>query len=332
MSTSIEKQCELFKKNRAALKAYCKWSSEQFYPICASIFIDERKSADPERLRQCRRVLRKETGIFSTFRSGSELVMISMLAVENLPELQMRRAREVYALLRELFIGSEYLAVAAMHITKMVEPDRYKAISTRAKRLYEKMKQDHPFQIDASDAVVAIMMAMSQLTDVQLLHEAENCEVLLRKELGRGTAVRTLARVLTLIEATSELKCHRVISLYRLLKKKGYCYGTGYELATLGVLAMLPADIETIAYETILAYKCLSGQKCYGVFGLSKTQRLMHAGMIVTSSNMRYKENSKMMNNMAITCAIALVAAQRAAMCVAVAAAGTAAASSLRHK
>lgn len=332
MSTSIEKQCELFIKNRSVLKAYCKWSSEQFYPICASIFTDQRKVAEPERLRQCRSILRKEAGIFSTFRSGSELVMISMLAVANLPELQMRRAGEAYALLRKHFIGSEYLAVAAMYIAKTVEPDRYEAVSTRAKRLYEKMKQDHPFQVDASDMVVAVMMAVSQLTDTQLLCEAEQCEVILRKELGRGTAVRTLARVLTLVDAASELKCHRVISVYRLLKKKGFFYGTGHELATLGVLAMLPADIEAIAYDTILADKCLSGQKCYGVFGLSKTQRLMHAGMIVTSSYMGYKENSKMMNNMAITCAIALVAAQRAAMCVAITAAGTAAVNSFRHK
>jgi len=33
------KAMRIVQKNRAALKAYCKWSSEQFYPICASIFL-----------------------------------------------------------------------------------------------------------------------------------------------------------------------------------------------------------------------------------------------------------------------------------------------------
>ena len=69
----------------------------------------------------------------------------------------------------------------------------------------------------------------------------------------------------------------------------------------------------------------LSGQKGYGFFGLGRKQRLMHAGMLVTSD---YIGRSDAMNTAAIGGTISLIAAQQAAMCAAIAAASAAAASS----
>ena len=94
-----------------------------------------------ERLRQCRAIFRKGIVTVSTFRSDSELAMVSLLAVAYSPEFQFRRAMEAYALLRQYFWGSEYLVIAVMVIAEMVEPDKYEVVSARAKQLYEQMEK-----------------------------------------------------------------------------------------------------------------------------------------------------------------------------------------------
>ena len=93
----------------------------------------------------------------------------------------------------------------------------------------------------------------------------------------------------------------------------------------LGVLATLPAETNTIVADLAEVDDFLSAQKGYGLFGLDRKQRLMHAGMIVTSD---YLKNDRTMSTAAIHGTISLIAAQQAAMCAAIAASSAAASSS----
>ena len=111
------------------------------------------------------------------------------------------------------------------------------------------------------------------------------------------------------------------MELFYKLKDQGYKYGTGYELATLGVLAMLPADLDTIADDIVQVAEYLAGQRGYGILGMTKRQRLMHAGMIVTSD---YLDQNTSMQAAAVSSTISLIIAQQTAMCAAIAAANAA--------
>ena len=120
------------------------------------------------------------------------------------------------------------------------------------------------------------------------------------------------------------MKCGRAMDLFYKLKDRGYKYGTGYELATLGVLAMLPADPDAVAEDTVQVAEFLAGQRGYGILGMGSRQRLMHAGLIVTSD---YLDQNASMQAAATSSAISLIVAQQTAMCAAIAA-STAAGSS----
>ena len=117
------------------------------------------------------------------------------------------------------------------------------------------------------------------------------------------------------------------MSLYHALKAHGCKYGTSYELATLGVLAMLPVSEERIISDFLEVDQFLQKQSGYGFFGcISRRERYMHASMIVTSS---YVDDCSMvgttMNSAAISGTISLVTAQQAATCAAIAASHAAA-------
>ena len=88
---------------------------------------------------------------------------------------------------------------------------------------------------------------------------------------------------------------------------------------------MLRTDQAAVITDVVEVDAFLSGQKGYGLLGLGRKQRLMHAGMIVTSD---YVGQSDAMHTAAVGATISLIAAQQAAMCAAIAASSMAAASS----
>ena len=91
--------------------------------------------------------------------------------------------------------------------------------------------------------------------------------------------------------------------------------------------ALLPEEPEAIIEKVIQADDYLSGQSGYGLLGLGRKQRLMHAGMLV-SAGYREQAAENAMQSAAVGGTLSLVAAQQAALCAAVAAASAAAGAS----
>lgn len=325
MRGSLSALCGSFIENRDVFQSAFRMENSCLYPVCAAVFTDKRKKADAERLRECRDLLKGRTGVFSNFRSTAKLVMVAMMAVDSDPEGKLDKALRVYEALKEHFWGSQYLPVAAMFMADVVDPAQYDEAAARTRQIYDLMKKEHPLLTSGEDSVFAAMLALSRLTDEQVVSETETCYRLLKAKFFSGNAVQSLSHVLALSEGKAEEKCRAAIGLFQDLKERGYKYGTDYELATLGVLAMLPVDQSAVMTDVMEADDFLSGQKGYGFFGLGRKQRLMHAGMLVTSD---YIGRSEAMHTAAIGGTISLIAAQQAAMCAAVAAAGAAAASS----
>ena len=325
MRATLSALCSSFITNRDIVKSVFPWESAYLYPVGAAIFTEKRCTADPDRLESCKKLLKSQTGLFSNFKSTAKLALIAMLAVDGSPERKLNQALQVYDALKEHFWGSQYLPVASMILSDVVEPERYGEVAARTRHIYELMKNEHPFLTSGEDSVFAAMLALSELTDEQIVEETEHCYRLLKPEFFSGNAVQSLSHVLALSEGKAEDKCKATMELFHSLKAKGCKYGTDYELATLGVLAMLPADRSAVVTDIIEVDNFLSEQKGYGFFGVGKKQRLMHAGMLVTSD---YLGESGTMQTAAIGGTISLIAAQQAAMCAAIAASSAAAASS----
>lgn len=325
MRPSLTALCSRFIENRDVVKSTFAWDNAYMYPVCAAIITDKGMRADEERLKRCRELLNEQTGFFSNFRSTAKLAMIAMMSVDRDPSGKLTNALRVYDHLKEHFWSSAYLPVASMIIADMVAPSRYEEVAARTRRIYELMKNEHPFLTSGEDSIFAAMLTLSAQPDEHIVAEAESCYRFLKPEFFSSNAVQSLSHVLALCEGRAEDKCQATMTLFRKLKSSGYKYGTDYELATLGVLAMLPADRDAVMADIMESDDFLAGQKGYGFFGPGKKQRLMHAGMIVASD---YLNENQTMHTAAIHGAISLIAAQQAAMCAAIAASTAAAANS----
>lgn len=359
MRNSLTELCGRFIEERDRIRGVFSWENTYMYPVCASIFLHSEKGAEEESLKYCRDLLKKETGIFSGFRGNAKLPVICMMAADRDPEGKLQKGLNVYRELKEHFFASEYLSVASMMIADVVRKDRYEEIAKRTRRIYDLMKQEHPFLTSGEDSVFAAMLAMSGLSDRMIVSETESCYDILKETFYSSNAVQSLSHVLALCEGVPKEKCRRTVELFEALKKRGRRYGTGYELATLGVLAMLPENqagqfiesksaIDDIAEDVVSVDEFLSGQKGYGALGIGRKQRLMHAGMLVIADYVKNYESSRkeaenasaemsadtvgavnhgsLMNTAALGGTISLVAAQQAALCAAIVVSSTAAA------
>lgn len=327
MRETLSAICKNFIDNRDRIKSAFSWDSTYIHPICAAVFTDRRQQADVERMKYCRDILKEQTGIFSNFRGTAKLAMISMMAVDRNPEEKLRKALQIYNFLKRHFFSGEYLPVASMVIADVAPESRYEEICSRTRHIYDLMKKEHPILTSGEDSVFAALLALSDLTDEQVVQETEDCYRLLKPQFFSGNAVQSLSHVLALGEGSAEEKCRRVMDLYHGLKEKGYRYGTDYELASLGVLALLPVELSCVMEDIIEVDDFLARQKGYGIIGLGRKQRLMHAGMLVSSDYIGESGNLTM-NSAAIGGTISLIAAQQAAVCAAIAASSVAANSS----
>ena len=322
MTEALLEQCESFIENRDIVKTTFKMESSFLYPICAAIITDKGKRADPERLKLCRDILKAQTGAFSNFRGLSKMALICMMSIDTNPEQRLKNAQQVYEHLRSSFTGSQYLCVAAMVISELIDPGYYKPMAEHTRRIYQLLKSKHPFLTGSEDSVFSALLAISKKTDERIVDETEQCYTLLRPHFFSNNAVQSLSHVLALCEGRPQEKCEATVTLFQRLKEEGLRYGTDFELPTLGVLAMLPTDRDTILRELREVDGYLAKQKGYGIFGLGKRQRLMHAAMIVTGDHLEHCANTQTTLDHRV---MALAAAQQAALCAAIAAANAAA-------
>lgn len=322
MRESLLEQCESFIENRDIVKSTFKMESSYLYPICAAIITDKGKRADSERLKLCRDILKAQTGAFSNFRGLSKLALICMMSIDPNPEQRLKNAQQVYGHLKGSFSGSQYLCVAAMVISELIDPGYYKPMAEHTRRIYNLLKSKHPFLTGSEDSVFSALLAISKKTDERIVDETEQCYTLLKPHFLSNNAVQSLSHVLALCEGRPKEKCEITVSLFQRLKEEGLCYGTDFELPTLGVLAMLPTDREIILRELRQVDDYLAKQKGYGIFGLGKRQRLMHAAMIVAGDHLEHCATTQAALSHRI---MALAAAQQAALCAAIAAATAAA-------
>lgn len=325
MNTTLKQRCDLFIQNRDTIKAEFKWENSYIYPLCASIYTSKNQHANPEQMRYCLDLLKKQTSIFSNFRGTVKMALVTKLAMSPHPEEMLNNVLLIYNNLKQLFFSSEYLASAAAVIAELAPPDSYEALSQRTRSIYNLMKNNHPFLTSGEDSSFAAMLSLSNLEESWIDEEMERCYKILKPNFFSGNAVHSLCQVLVLDNKPAEVKCGKVMDIYNYLKGRGFRYGTNYELATLGVLALLDTNTETIGNSMIDAGNFLETQKGFGLFGIGSKQRLMYAGILTMGE---YMPETSAAQTAALNSIISIVIAQQVAMAAAVAASASAASSS----
>ena len=322
MNSRLLSICERYIKNRDIIKAAFPGENDYIHPVCASIFTGKEAVADVDTIKNYHKLLKEKVGAFSYLRGASKAVTVSMLSIDEDPVKRLDSTINAYASLKNHFPSGNYLPLAATILSGEAEESSFDDIATRAREIYDLMRKEHPFLTSEEDVVYALLFAFSSERNADTITEIERIYKIAKEKFHSLNAVQALSHVLALCDGRADEKFERTAALFDVLKANKLKYGTDYELATLGVLAMLPATVEEILADMKDVNDFLITQKGYGkFFGFSKNIRLMHASMIVSTYRLGDTGNTvgaaaAVSAQMAIAAQqAAIIAAQNAALC-----------------
>ena len=282
MKPELEQRCTDYIANRDAVGKAFRWDNSVLYNVCANIFCACGQAADPERLKECRAVIKAQTRPFSRFRSAKvRSILASLLALAEKPEERMAQANDSFRLLKREFRKTEYLVLAAFLLTDLGDWTLTEETAARGREIYRRMNREHRMLTNKTDSVFAALLAFSGKTDDELAAEIETIYRALKGKFTAGGA-QAAAQVLCMTAGAPEEKTRRLIALFDALHEAGIAYGRSDEAAPLAALSLADAPVSVLAEEIRDADAFLKTQKGYGAKETNEATRAVHAVMIVS--------------------------------------------------
>jgi len=330
MNTKLLNKLELFAENNRDLRGDFIWQNAMAKRLVSLAYALEGKTIDVEAIKECHRMMKDETGIFSTFRGNMAVYIAASLSLSEKPRELLAGTLEVYDLLKqEGFWASDYLVVTAYEIAANTERYKFGQVAGRAMEFYREMKANIRFHIGQDDYIFAAMLAMSDIDvhdgALKMRHLFSQLKSEFSAFIGRGSIV-TLAQMLVLGESTNQCVEH-MLQLNRVLRKKKIRLDKTYTVPSMGVLGMLQVDKYAFADDLIAARDYLRTQKGFGGLSVSTQELLLYAVSLITNAYTADTGNNVMKTGVA-TSITNLIIAQQVAMIVAISVATTTAAAS----
>ncbi len=328
MNEQLNARCELFIKNQNAMKEGFFWSSSLIYPLCSILYTSQNKTIEIEQIKSCKELIKKNSGVFSSFRSLSELPLATALSLEANPEETIQKTMLAYSALKSQFWSSVYLPFCALNMAQSLDESYlFDEVARTAKDFYNEMKSKHFFLTGQEDCGNAVLFAINKRPVYETIEESEKCYKILKNTFSFSNGVQSLGFVLSLSNENAESKCQKIIDLYHALREEKRKYGTYYELATLGIFGLFELNTYELVSTICQVDDFLKTQKGFGTFGLGSRQRLLYAAMLSASE---YTNDTDLMAKTALTGITELILAQQAATmaCISSASVAAAAASS----
>ena len=324
MKESLKERCELLADNYTLVSNSFKWEFEMMNMVAAINYTNLGMKADPEKMMECREILKKKHGYFSEMRSTIELAILSEMALEKNPAAYLDEVTAVYEKIKaHKILTSEYMVLSALIICEQRKVGQADEVIKRTKSLIKKMEKKHPFLTGYEDMPFATLMAMLivegdklvvPVDEDKLIEDMESCFTILKKKFPMHTdAVQGLCEVLTLCSGGTEDKCAKAAEIFDELKKAGVKYGKSTELAALGALVDLEMDADAIAREIAECSEYLKKHKGFGNLALGKEYRAMFAALLVAEE---YSSESKSIYASTLGSSIAVIIAEEIVMMI----------------
>jgi len=233
----------------------------------------------------------------------------------------------VYDMLKDAKLrSSDFLVMAAYQIATQAKPTSVQGVVNRTRLFYDGMKARRFFTTGQDDYIFAAMLGLSNL-DVEVgIERIERLNVRLKGDFSNRSSIQALAQVLVLSGSDETAVCC-VLALRDALRAQKIRLDKAYTLPSLGILALLPMDSDTIVKDLEQASETLLAQKGFSRWSVSKQERLLYAATIVAG------ECAKRIEGGILTATIStsitnIIIAQQAAMMAAIFASTAAAAAS----
>ncbi|MDO4532934.1 MAG: DUF4003 family protein [Coriobacteriia bacterium] len=283
MRASLLERCETQIRNEAALRKGHFLEYETIMKLGAMLFDNAGREVDAERLKECKRILKRKAGFFSNFRGNLQYIVQIKMALSDNPEAYIDNVLYVYGKLKgnRKFPG-EPLAMAATTIYENCPAKLYDEVIAKTLETYSQVKAKHRFLTDQSDMSTIALMIMAGMDPDIASEQAEELFVALKNRFRIGSdAAQTAAMVLSLSEKPVSQKVEDFIGLFEACKKAGHATSKNKSMCIYATYADLDIDRATVVSEIGEVDEWLKGHKGYGALGVGGSMRRLIAATLV---------------------------------------------------
>lgn len=285
MQERLQNKCDQLIRNYSLLRPGNRLEYESLLAAAASMFTAADRTVDPDRVKECKKLLKKKKGLFSNFRGISEVVIRCKMALARDPEEYLDNVTTVYKDLKTFFSG-EQVVLAATVIVDSVSPSEFEYMSEKTKAIYHEMRGAHPLLTSEDDMPFAAIMAVMGSDPNSICASAEEIYSDLKKNLKASMESRQmLSHILSVYEGGNKEKCDKICRLAKELKSSGHRLGRDRYISILGVLAGARVSTDELAQMVAEADDYLKQFKPFkGIFGVGTSIRRMYAVQMVEAS------------------------------------------------
>ncbi|MGI5900420.1 MAG: DUF4003 family protein [Christensenellales bacterium] len=327
MGHRLKSKVELFASNVQALKGTFVWKNVLLKRMAALLYAGKDERIDLNALRESHDLIKSKTGVFSYFRSNSMVTLSTLLSMHDDKQAQLDKTLAVYERMKEYrFWKGDYLVVAAYQIAENTREEKYDETIRRAKAFYDGMKAQHPFITGHSSYIFAALLGLSDMKIESGLMRIEGFYRAFKPHFRSGYSVQALAQVLALSAGDRDVE-GRVLYLSDKFRQRNMRMDRQYILSSLGILSILPADLNGLVNDVIETYEQLRTKKGFGRWTVTKRELLMLSSALVCFDHIA-EENNQLLTTTLSTSITNIIIAQQTAIAVAVATSSSAAASS----
>lgn len=280
---------DLVLKNHHNLKKEMAWeaASNNCAILAAMIGAAYGREITAEQYRTCKKILKKNAGVFSEFRGLARPMVIAKMTLQNDPETYLTGALDVYKKLRSLhkLTASPFMVMAAMTLYEHGGSGMADANIERLENLYRSLKQQHPLLISDYDRGYLAMLIAAGCSIDLTVEEIERCYKAAKKIAWDKDAVHSLAQVLALSGKSTDTKVENVRETVTALKKAHMPISKSYGLSAIGALEILNLTTDQKVQQISDIADYLRGQKGFRWYNDSKRIQRMYASLITLVAN-----------------------------------------------
>lgn len=276
MQGSIVRRTEQFIENRRRIEKIFRMSTPQTHCLCALLLGLDDRDADLQSVRRGRKILRRNTSVFSAFRGlGMAPAAIKIGEYED-GERRLNFAKDNLRKLRTAgFAATDYLCPAAFLMAKSHE--RADAVAQGAYAQYQEMRHAHRILTGGEDVMFAVLFAMYDADKTVIAERTDAAMERLSGRFGRTNAAQMASFAIALSDQPAVALAEKTERLYDAVRAAGEKNREMLDLPLLAFLASLDVpETETAGLITELsAY--LKEKKGFSAVRIGRSQRLFYA-------------------------------------------------------
>ncbi|MBO4390304.1 MAG: DUF4003 family protein [Lachnospiraceae bacterium] len=288
MNDLVKEKCGLLEKNRAKLSKEHPLENDLMLVVEGLLFTAAGKEVDTEKMAECRKILKSQTGFFSNMRAETELVITSKMSLSEDPEQYFHDLQTICEKAQEAkFKNNSYLILSGLLICDLGMQGDADVIIAKAKEIMDRMEQEHPILTSSGDTSYVMLLALSYKDVDTILKDLEEGYEYLKSTYKMGVdsnAIQGLCEVLAVTYGDMKSKCDRAARISAEFKKRKSSYNEDQAFSALGALVDIDLSPEEIVTEIIEVADYLKEKKVFTDKDISNKQRLMYSIFLVADA------------------------------------------------